>query len=57
LTVLALFYEWEPLSGQELKNVRSDNGKEFVNKEFNDYVHKHGIFHETTAPYAPERNS
>ena len=37
-----------------IKRVRSDNGGEYMGKEFQDICAKSGIIHETTSPYTPE---
>lgn len=42
--------------GRKMKTLRSDNGREFCNKEMDDYLEKHGIQRETTAPHNPEQN-
>lgn len=42
--------------GKSIMILHIDNGKEYCNKEFNDYLVKHGITLETTAPYTPEQN-
>lgn len=36
--------------------LHTDNGREYVNKSFEDYLNKEGIVHERTAPYTPEQN-
>lgn len=36
--------------------IRSDNGTEFVNKEFDAFLNKRGILRETTPTYTPEAN-
>ena len=48
------FYEnqW----GERLKCIRSDNGKEFVNKKVNDICARSGIMHQRTVPYSPQQN-
>lgn len=35
---------------------RSDNGGEFVNKNFQEYFERHAILHETTCPQTPQQN-
>ena len=42
--------------GRKMKTLRSDNGREFFNKEMNNYLEKCGIQRETSAPYNPEQN-
>ncbi|GJS95829.1 MAK10-like protein [Tanacetum coccineum] len=34
----------------------SDNGTEFANKKFEDFMKTNGIFHQTTCPYTPQQN-
>ena len=46
----------ETQTGHKLKKFRSDNGGEYVNKNFKDFCGKHGIIMETTAPYSPAQN-
>lgn len=42
--------------GNEVVCLRSDNGGEYVGKEFETWLLKNGIRHETTVPYTPEQN-
>lgn len=46
----------EKQSDRQIKVVRSDNGKEFVNAKFQEYFAKKGIVHQTTVPYTPQQN-
>lgn len=39
-----------------VKVLHTDNGREYINNEFKDYLGKEGIVHECTAPYTPEQN-
>jgi hypothetical protein len=39
-----------------IKVFRSDNGGEFVNRDFQEYFQEHGIIHQTTCPQTPEQN-
>lgn len=41
---------------KNIKILRTDNGKEYLNKEFNSFLMKSGIQHQTTNPYTPEQN-
>lgn len=41
---------------RKIKTLRTDNGKEYVNKIFDNYLKKFGILHQTTNPYTPEQN-
>jgi transposase InsO family protein len=40
----------------KIRILRSDNGGEYVNQEFNRYFQTHGIVHETTCPQTPQQN-
>lgn len=40
----------------KIKTLRSDNGTEFCNKQFDSFTAEHGILHQRTAPYTPEQN-
>lgn len=40
----------------KIKAVRSDNGTEFVNRNFCEFFEKHGIRHEKSTPYSPQQN-
>jgi len=42
--------------GRKMKTLCSDNGREFCNKDMDNYLEKCGIQRETTAPYNPEQN-
>ncbi|KAJ0172339.1 hypothetical protein K1T71_012312 [Dendrolimus kikuchii] len=46
----------ENQTGKTIKVLRSDNGTEYVNKQFQNFLKEHGIKHETTIPYSPEQN-
>lgn len=39
-----------------IKCLRSDNGLEYVNSNFSDFLKTAGIVHQTTIPYTPEQN-
>ena len=40
----------------DVKKVRTDNGGEYMGKEFQQFCGELGIIHETTSPYTPEHN-
>lgn len=40
----------------KIKCIRSDNGTEFMSKEYQSLLNKNGIRHETSAPYSPHQN-
>lgn len=46
----------ENQSGRKLKDLRSDNGGEYISKEFADFCAKKGIKWEFTAPYTLAQN-
>jgi transposase InsO family protein len=41
---------------KKIKCVRSDRGEEYLSNDFGEYCVKHGIIHETTAPYSSQSN-
>lgn len=41
---------------KKIKILRSDNGAEFCNKEFEKFLQTNGIIHQTSSPYTPEQN-
>jgi hypothetical protein len=43
-------------TGNKIKHLRSDNGGEYISKEFNDWLKQNGIIQQTSAPYTPEQN-
>ena len=46
----------ENQTGKKIKRFRSDNGGEYVSRNFDNFLANAGIRHETTAPYTPEQN-
>lgn len=46
----------ENQTGCKIKTIRSDNGTEYVNKEFETFCGKNGILHQRSAPYTPQQN-
>ena len=54
------FKEYEALTtnecGLNIGTLRSDNGGEYVSKEFEAYLKSQGIRHELTTPYSPQQN-
>lgn len=42
--------------GKNVKILRTDNGKEFINYRMRDLLIRNGIQHQTTVPYNPEQN-
>lgn len=43
-------------TGLRIKKFRSDNGTEFVSSRFKAFFEKHGIQHQTSIPYTPQKN-
>ena len=43
-------------SDPTVKCLRSDNGSEFISKEFEALLVSHGISHEKSAPHSPHQN-
>lgn len=41
---------------RKIKSIRSDNGKEYVSTDFEGFLRKHGIEHQTSTPYSPQQN-
>lgn len=46
----------EKQTGFAIKSLRSDNGGEYCNKKFVQYLNNEGIIHQTTVPYCPQQN-
>ncbi|CAD7002894.1 unnamed protein product [Ceratitis capitata] len=46
----------ERQTGQKIKALRSDNGREYINKRFDDFLKQHGIARQLTIPYSPQQN-
>jgi hypothetical protein len=42
--------------GERIGKLRTDNGGEYVSKEFEEYLKSQGIIHQTTVPHSPEQN-
>lgn len=47
---------FEQQSGAKVKAIRTDNGSEFVEREFTAWLRERGIVHELSAPYEPQQN-
>jgi transposase InsO family protein len=58
--VFQKFQDWKALveksSGHKLRTLRTDNGGEYISKEFEDFLSKEGIRHEFTIPKTPQQN-
>jgi hypothetical protein len=46
----------EKSTGEKIKCLQSDNGTEFVNTEFNDFLDQHGIKRRLSVPHTPQQN-
>ena len=57
--VLEKFKDFEAAttsSGERIRKLRTDNGGEYVSKEFEAYLKSKRIFHEVSVPHSPEQN-
>lgn len=58
--VFTKFVEFKHLvenqTGEKIKVLRSDNGREYVNKNMCTFLKENGIVHQTTVPYTPQQN-
>lgn len=43
-------------TGCKIKILRTDNGREYVNRKFKQILNDSGIKHQTTVPYNPQQN-
>jgi hypothetical protein len=52
------FYQkaMEAALNKQMREIRTDRGGEFVNRELSTYLAEHGIRHNLTAPYSPQQN-
>ncbi len=46
----------ERQTGKKIKKLQSDNGREYCNKPFDDYLKQEGIQRRLTTPYTPQQN-
>jgi len=46
----------ERFTGEKIKYLQSDNGREFCNEAFDSFLKMHGIQRRLTVPYTPEQN-
>lgn len=46
----------EKQTERQVKAVRSDNGGEYLSREFKDFLAEHGIVHQLSAPHTPQQN-
>lgn len=58
--VFEKFKEWKALVenqvNKKLKAIRSDNGGEYINYNFQNFLKANGIRHQTTTPHSPQQN-
>ena len=47
---------WGRETGNPLKRLRTDNGREYISREFEEYYFKHGIRHDKAIPGTPQHN-
>ena len=51
------FHTWiENQSQARIGTFHFDNGKQYTSNEFEDYISKHGITHQTSISYDPQQN-
>eukprot|EP00253_Pinus_taeda_P027245 PITA_27245 len=51
------FHAWIENDAQShIGSIRASNGKEYTSNEFENYIRRHGIKHQTTVPYNPPQN-
>jgi transposase InsO family protein len=51
------FYNFiENQFGSKIKTFRTNNGTEFVNEIFSNFLKQKGILHQTTCVYTPQQN-
>ncbi|CAI5967133.1 unnamed protein product [Closterium sp. NIES-64] len=57
---LPVFVQWLAVTERQTKKsvlmLRSDQGGEFLGKQFTDFVNDKGIVHDLTCPYTPQQN-
>lgn len=46
----------EKETGKQIKSIRSDNAKEYISKEFTQYLETHGIRRQLSVEYTPQQN-
>lgn len=46
----------EKQTGQQIKKLRTDNGKEYLSNEFKSFLKKEGIAHQLSVEYTPQQN-
>ena len=46
----------EKQTGRRIKSLRSDNGREYVNNHFDEFLEAEGILRQLTVPYTPQQN-
>ncbi|UYV82907.1 hypothetical protein LAZ67_22001343, partial [Cordylochernes scorpioides] len=42
--------------GKNIQTIRTDNGREYVNRQVEDFLNQSGIKHQLTVPYSPAQN-
>ena len=50
------FRKIKNIFNKNIKYIRTDNGKEFINNNFEKFFEKHGIVHQDTVAYSPQQN-
>ena len=47
---------YETLANEKIKELRTDNGREYLSNEFQKYLRENGIIHNTSVEYCPQMN-
>ena len=47
---------YESMTGKRINELRSDNGREYLSNEFQNYLKENGIKHNTSVEYCPQSN-
>ena len=53
MTLCFIKFNIENQAQASIDKFQFDNGKEYTSNEFEDYLSKHGITHQTSVPYNP----
>ena len=54
--IKAVIRQLEKQTGNVVKAIRSDRGREFINAELQSFLQENGIQQQTSAPYSPQQN-
>ncbi|OUM69785.1 hypothetical protein PIROE2DRAFT_37891, partial [Piromyces sp. E2] len=54
--LLIWYKQIKNIFNKEIKYIKTDNGKEFINYKFTEFFEEHGIVHQDTVIYSPQQN-